>query len=194
MVIMPQVLNDGQRHAARRTDRDPAGRHGRHGTVGMEPVTQSDDAWRRLCQLHTPPLLTFTLRLTGGDRARAEAIVQQTLLLAWRNADRLGAIGALRPWLMTTARRLAVGQQTAVQEVLFALDDAGREDNLVRVEAALGRLAPEQRAALAEVCARRKTVSAAARSAGVSTGVVKSRVFQALETLRPSVRHRELAY
>jgi RNA polymerase sigma-70 factor (ECF subfamily) len=144
-----------------------------------------------LCELHTTSLLTFTLRLTGGDRVRAEAIVQRTLLLAWHNVDRLGAAGAIRPWLMTTARRVAAGQETAVRDLLYAMDDAGRGNNLVQV---LGRLAPEQRAALAEVCVERKTVSAAARSAGVSTRVLKSRVFGALETIRSSMPQRELAH
>jgi DNA-directed RNA polymerase specialized sigma24 family protein len=82
-----------------------------------------------------------------------------------------------------TARRVAASQETAVQEVLFAR----RDDNLMRIEAALGRLAPEQRAALAEVCGGRKSVSAAARSAGVSTDVFKTRVFLALRTLRSTV-------
>jgi RNA polymerase sigma-70 factor (ECF subfamily) len=194
MVLMQQVLNTSQRNVARKAYHDPARQHGRFGTAGTGSVTQGNDGWRRLCQLHTKPLLTFTLRLTGGDQVGAEAIVQQTLLLAWRNADRLGALEALRPWLMTIARRVAVGQETAVPELLYVMDDAGREDNLVRVEAALGRLAPEQRAMLAEVCVDRKTVGAAARSAGVSTGVIKSRVFQALETIRSSMPQRELAH
>jgi|SRR5690349_8705957 len=177
---MQQVLNAS--HGRQRT---------RFGAAGMGSVTQRDDGWRRLCELHAKPLLTFTLRLTGGDRVRAEAIVDRTLVLAWRNADRLGAIGAVRPWLMTTARRVALGQETAVQELLYAMDDAGRRSDLVQV---LGRLAPEQRAALAEVCVGRKTVSAAARTAGVSTRVIKSRVFEALETIRVSMPQRELAH
>jgi RNA polymerase sigma-70 factor, ECF subfamily len=197
MVLMQQVLNasgrNGQRSVARKANGDAGRRPGRLHAAGMGSVTQGDEVWRRLCQLHTEPLLTFTLRLTGGDQVRAEAIVRQTLLLAWRSADRLGAIGTLRPWLMTTARRIAAGQHTAVEEMLFAMDDAAREDNRLRVEAALERLAPEQRAALAEVCGGRKSVTAAARSAGVPTGVMKSRVFQALETIRWSVPQRELA-
>jgi len=177
---MQQVLNASQGR-----------QHARVGAVGRGSVTHRDDAWRRMCELHTEPLLAFTLRLTGGDRARAEAIAQRTLLLAWHNADRLGAIGGLRPWLMTTARRVAAGQETAVRELLYAMEDAARGNNLVQV---LGRLAPEQRAALAEVCGERKTVSAAARTAGVSTRVIKSRVFEALETIRSSMPQRELAH
>lgn len=191
---MQQVLTASQRNVARKAHRDRAPQHARHSAVGMGSVTQGDDVWRQLCQVHTAALLTFTLRVVGGDRARAEAIAQQTLLLAWRNADRLGAIEALRPWLMTTARRIAAGQEHAVQEMLSAMDDAGREDNLLRVEAALARLRPEQRAALAEVCGAHKTISAAARAAGVSTRVIRSRVNQALETIRSSVPHHELSY
>jgi DNA-directed RNA polymerase specialized sigma24 family protein len=191
---MQQVLNASQRTMARAAHRETAPRHARHGAVGMGSVTHGDDVWRRLCQVHTEALVTFTLRLTGGDEARAEAIAQETLLLAWHNADRLGAIEALRPWLMTTARRVAAGQEQAVQEMLRAMDDAGREDNLMRVEAALGRLKPEQRAALAEVCGAHKTINAAARAAGVSTRVLRSRVQQALESIRSSVPHHELSY
>jgi RNA polymerase sigma-70 factor (ECF subfamily) len=191
---MQQVLSVSRPKVAPKAHRDPAHRPARHSAVGMGSVTHGDDVWRRLCQAHTEALLTFTLRLAGGNQARAEAIAQQTLLLAWRNADRLGAIEALRPWLMTTARRVAAGQDTAVQDMLYAMDQAGREDNLVRVEVALGRLKPEQRAALAQVCAERKTVSAAARAAGVSTRVLRSRVYQALETIRSSVSQQELSY
>jgi RNA polymerase sigma-70 factor, ECF subfamily len=194
MVLMPQVLDASHGSVARKAYRDPARQHPRFGAAGTGSVTHGDDGWRRLCEQHAEPLLTFAVRLTGGDHVRAEAIVQRTLLLAWRNADRLGAIGAVRPWLMTTARRVALGQETAVQEMLRAMGDAGRRDNLGRVEAALGRLAPEQRAALAQACVDRQTVNAAARSAGVSTGVIKFRVFEALETIRSSVPQRELAH
>lgn len=184
---MHQVLNASKRNNGARQP-------GRFGAAGIGSVTQGDDGWRRLCQVHAESLLTFTLRLTGGNRLYAEAIVHQTLLLAWRNADRLGAMATLRPWLMTTARRVAAGQEHAVHDMLLAMDGAGRADNLVRAEAALARLAPEQRAALAEVCVLRKTVNAAARSAGVSSGVLKARVFEALETIRSSVPRRELAH
>ena len=50
-----------------------------------------DTLVRMLYDEHAGPLLMFVLRLTGGDRQRAEDIVQETLLRAWRNAHRLGA-------------------------------------------------------------------------------------------------------
>src|SRR5690349_15331876 len=106
MVIMQQVLNASPRNVARKANRTPARRPGRPSAMGMGSITQSDEMWRALCQLHARPLLTFAVRLTGGDEARADDIVQRTLVLAWRNADRLGSVAGLRPWLMTTARRV----------------------------------------------------------------------------------------
>src|SRR5437868_476484 len=46
------------------------------------------------------PLLAFVLRLTGGDRPWAEDVVQETMIRAWRNADRLDdRTSSLMPWL-----------------------------------------------------------------------------------------------
>jgi RNA polymerase sigma-70 factor (ECF subfamily) len=63
-----------------------------------------------LYEHHAGPLLGFVLRLTNGDRQRAEDIVQETILRAWRNAHKLNAHGerSLRPWLVTVARRIAI--------------------------------------------------------------------------------------
>src|SRR5689334_14965243 len=120
MVLMQQVLTASRRN------------------VNPKATQGGDQVWRRLYQLHAKSMLTFAMRLTGGDEVRAEAIVQHTLRLAWRNADRLGAVGTLRPWLMTTARRLAAGDEAAVRDLLFAMEDAGRGDRRELV-AALGR-------------------------------------------------------
>src|SRR5262245_34459830 len=65
---------------------------------------------RHLYTDHAAPLLAFVLRLTNGDRQRAEDVVQETILRAWRNAHKLNATGerSLRPWLVTVARRIAI--------------------------------------------------------------------------------------
>jgi RNA polymerase sigma-70 factor, ECF subfamily len=180
---MQQVLNARQQNVARSAARQRP----RFRAAGVGTMTQSDELWHQLCRWHTDALLTFALRLAGGDGRYAEAIVQQTLTLAWRNRDRLGPVEALRPWLLTTARRVAIGQAAVAEDVLYAADDATRDDNRARLEGALSRLAPEERAVLAEVCAGRKTISGAARSTGMSTGAAKTRVFEALEKLRWSV-------
>src|SRR5829696_4522413 len=54
------------------------------------------------------------LRLTNGDRARAEDIVQETLLRAWRNLEVLDDdVRPVRPWLFTVAQRLAIDAHRA---------------------------------------------------------------------------------
>ncbi|HEY5187083.1 MAG TPA: sigma factor, partial [Actinomycetes bacterium] len=61
---------------------------------------------RALNDEHAPALWSFTLRLTG-DRSRAEDVVQETLLRAWRSPRVLdGTHGATRAWLFTVARHL----------------------------------------------------------------------------------------
>src|ERR1700741_1686816 len=55
------------------------------------------------------PLFGHVLRLTGNDRQWAEDVVQETLVRAWRNADRLDREpGMLRAWLYTVARRIVI--------------------------------------------------------------------------------------
>src|SRR5690606_40302222 len=53
-----------------------------------------------------------TRRSSDLDRQRAEDIVQETLLRAWRNAHKLSSSGvaSVRPWLVTVARRIAIDQ------------------------------------------------------------------------------------
>ena len=43
---------------------------------------------RQLHDEHAAALWGYCLRLTGNDRARAEDVVQETLLRAWRTAAR----------------------------------------------------------------------------------------------------------
>src|SRR5437868_11919485 len=58
------------------------------------------------------PLLSFVLRLTGGDRHWAEDVVQETMIRAWRSAHQLDENAAsLLPWLATVARRIVIDDQ-----------------------------------------------------------------------------------
>src|SRR3954462_7729627 len=75
---------------------------------------------------HGPALWAFCLRLVDGDRARAEDVVQETMLRAWRHRSALESPpGPLRAWLFTVARNVVIDQwrssrnrhETSVSEV-----------------------------------------------------------------------------
>ena len=60
---------------------------------------------------HAAALWGYCLRLTGQDHARAEDVVQETLLRAWRNYDRLDeSRGSVRAWLFTVARNIVIDE------------------------------------------------------------------------------------
>src|ERR1700749_4314966 len=77
---------------------------------------------RALYREHAGPLLAYVLRLVAGDRQRAEGVVQETLIRAWKNAGQLKrATASVRPWLGTGARRIVLdahrSRQARPQEV-----------------------------------------------------------------------------
>jgi len=53
--------------------------------VGSGKKGVDDDLMRALHNDHASALWSFALHLVGGDRSRAEDVVQETLLRAWRH-------------------------------------------------------------------------------------------------------------
>ena len=68
---------------------------------------QDDELVRELYSRYRRPLHGYVLRAVGGDHQRAEDVVQETLLRAWRHAGTLDAEHA-GPWLYTVARNLII--------------------------------------------------------------------------------------
>ena len=65
----------------------------------------------RLHDEHATALWGYCLRLTGHDRARAEDVVQETLLRAWRNFATLDeSQGSVRAWLFKVARNIVIDE------------------------------------------------------------------------------------
>lgn len=151
---------------------------------------------RALHAEHADALYAHAVRLCGGDRQRAEDLVQETLLRAWRHPDALDPDrGSVRAWLFTTARHLAIDawrrRSVRVSEVVTdALPEPPAEDETDRaVEAwtvaeALARLTPAHREVLLECFYRGRSVAEAATRLGVPAGTVKSRTHYALRSLR----------
>ena len=62
------------------------------------------------CTTSTPPALwAYVVGLTNGDRAKAQDVVQETMLRAWRNPQVLDQrSGSARGWLFTVAKRIVI--------------------------------------------------------------------------------------
>jgi RNA polymerase sigma-70 factor, ECF subfamily len=155
-----------------------------------------EELLRALWAEHGGPLLAYVTRLTAGDRGRAEDIVQETMLRAWRHPEALTSErGALRPWLCTVARHLAVDAHRAraarphevgddALSLVPVADEAERVLESWLVADALRALSPEHRDVLIETYFRGRSVAEAAGVLGIPAGTVKSRTYYALRALK----------
>lgn len=150
---------------------------------------------KQLHDEHVGALWGYCLQLTGHDRARAEDVVQETMLRAWRHLSALDeSRGSVRAWLFTVARNLVIDDwrsRHAHREVPMAevpdVIDPDRTDQILQawlVAEALTRLSDDHRAVLAECYYRGRPVAEAAQVLGVPEGTVKSRTHYALRALR----------
>lgn len=145
---------------------------------------------------HAAALWSYCVRLTGHDRARAEDVVQETMLRAWRHFTVLDeSRGSVRAWLFTVARNIVIDDwrsrrvrgETTLSALHEVADPIDRTDELLlswMVAEALTKLSPDHRAVLQECYYRGAPVSEAARRLGVPEGTVKSRTHYALRALR----------
>jgi RNA polymerase sigma-70 factor, ECF subfamily len=165
-------------------------------------AVSDEESLRALYEAHAPVLLAYALRLTEGDRPRAEDIVQETLLRAWRNIDRVGRDDRpIRPWLFTVAQHIAVDAHRARRArptevgdaalaVLPGLDQVEATLDRIVVTDALHALSPEHRAVIVETYYRGRSVADAARVLGIPPGTVKSRCYYALRALKLALAER----
>jgi RNA polymerase sigma-70 factor, ECF subfamily len=151
---------------------------------------------RQLHDEHAAALWGFCLRLVGNDRNRAEDVVQETLLRAWRNRAVLDSpTPAVRGWLFTVARNIVIDEwrsrrsrrELPVSDVPEVAEPVDRTDQLLLswvVAEALTKLSADHRDVLLECYYRGRPVAEAAEHLGVPEGTVKSRTHYALRALR----------
>lgn len=150
---------------------------------------------RALHDEHASALWSFALRLTAGDHARAQDVVQEALMRAWRHPEVLDpARGSARAWLFTTARRIVIDEwrRSEARPTVYTdhvpetispdAVDAALQAWLI--EDAMAALSPAHRNVLVECFLRGRSVADAARVLAIAPGTVKSRTHYALRALK----------
>jgi RNA polymerase sigma-70 factor (ECF subfamily) len=163
-------------------------------------------AVRTLYDEHAAVLWRYAMRLTG-DRARAEDVVQETLLRAWQHPEVAeDSERSARAWLFTVARNMiiderrssrfrnevslldgsAVPEQASSDEVNSALDR-------MLLSEALAQLSPDHRAVIRRSYYLGWTTTQIADDLGIAEGTVKSRLHYAVRAMRLALQEMGVA-
>ncbi len=162
------------------------------------PDSDGERLLRALHDEHGPALWRYTLGLTDGDAVRAQDVVQETLLRAWRNPQAFTPEhGSPRAWLFAVARRIVIDEYRSARNrhetVTGNLPEPRTEDpaddiaDRALLRQALGRLTPEHREILRLCYYRGHSVAEAAEALQLSPGTVKSRTHYAIRALRAAL-------
>lgn len=156
---------------------------------------------RGLYDEHAAALWRYALRLTG-DRARAEDVVQETLLRAWRHPEVTADVDrSARAWLFTVARNMIIDErrsarfrsETGVPDPEQVADHLGYATSPDQVDTALDRLllstalsqlSEEHRAVVRRAYYQGWTTGQIAADLQIPEGTVKSRLHYAVRALR----------
>lgn len=141
---------------------------------------------------HGGELYGFACR-SLGDPHRAEEVVQETFLRAWRAADRYDPeLGSPRTWLFAILRNTIIDARRAEPPPSLQLDghdpveESGIDQVLLswQMEEALRRISDDHRRVLMETYYRSRPYAEVAEDLGIPEGTVKSRAYYALRALR----------
>lgn len=162
-------------------------------------LTSDSDLFGMIVTEYRDGLVSYTEKILG-DRGLAEDIVQETIIRAWRNIDRLlNTNGSVRGWLFTVARHLIIDwvrKPHARKEVvgatysdpLSAADGTDAVHDALLARRLLRRLSLEHRAVLVHIYLCDRSIQETASILGVPAGTVKSRHHNALRKLRLEVQ------
>jgi RNA polymerase sigma-70 factor, ECF subfamily len=146
---------------------------------------------------HAAALWRYAWRLTG-DPARAQDVVQETLLRAWQHPEvAYDRQRSARSWLFTVARNIIIDESRCLRfrREVSTLDGSGAPEcacpdevnaalDRLLIGEALARLTPEHRAVVQRSYFQGWPTAQIAADLGIADGTVKSRLHYALRALR----------
>jgi RNA polymerase sigma-70 factor (ECF subfamily) len=151
---------------------------------------------RVLYQEHGPALWRYAVRLTG-DPARAEDVVQETLLRAWQHPEVTDGDRPARAWLFTVARNMIIDERRSARfrneagtpDPEKTYDRAGPDEvdsalDRMLLSGALAQLSAEHRAVVKRSYYQGWTTAQIAADLDIAEGTVKSRLHYAVRALR----------
>ncbi len=152
---------------------------------------------RVLYDEHAAALWRYAVRLTG-DRARAEDVVQETLLRAWQHPEVTGdSERSARAWLFTVARNMVIDErrsprfrrESARGQSVDEFERAGADEVNAALDRlllgdALAQLSGDHHAVIRRAYYLGWTTAQIAEDLGVAEGTVKSRLHYAVRALR----------
>jgi RNA polymerase sigma-70 factor (ECF subfamily) len=160
---------------------------------------RDDDLLHALHDKHARALWSYVVGLNGGDRARAQDVVQETLLRAWRSRAvfEQGGGSRGRAWLFTVAKRIVIDEWRASNRRPRVVTDQVPEQRVDDTTqqiidrqlllTALRTLSTQSRHVLFECYFRDSSVAEAAETLEIPVGTVKSRTHNALHALRRAI-------
>ncbi len=155
---------------------------------------ESEDAFRRLMERHQRPVLNFFVRM--GASTSGEDLAQETFIRLWNYREKYKPSAKFTTFLYTLARH--VWLDSVRKQIRFRLfTDRYREEipsstdgglgklrRKLDIQAALDKLSPKLRAVLVLAVHQGLSYEEIAAILSIPVGTVKSRMSNALSTLR----------
>lgn len=164
-------------------------------------LARDESAWVDLIRGHQQAIFRLAWLLLA-DRDEAEEVAQETFLRAWFSLERFDSTRPLRPWLLRIAHNLALNRRRSLRRswqalVRFVSVAAGGETSIHPQEKlqqsanadalwhAVRRLSQADQQIVYLRYFLELSVDECADTLEIAPGTVKSRLYRALERLRP---------